>query len=156
MPLDIVGQIADVDATVLLRLSADVGHHLFLAGGTILKAARLSRRSRTSGVRVAVGRGCGAAVTQGRARAPVAAPVLVSRAARSAARGIGTTTRASGPATSRARPFALDRPMTVSRSVHCDGTGESWETMRLRAMLQAGEMKGSGGKMKMKKTIVCE
>lgn len=47
MPLDIVGEIADVDATVLLRVGADVRHHLFFVGCPFLVAPSGSSTSST-------------------------------------------------------------------------------------------------------------
>ena len=42
VPFDVVGEVADVDTTLLLRALADVAHHLLLVRGTVARLAGLS------------------------------------------------------------------------------------------------------------------
>ncbi len=92
MPLDVVRQIADIDASVLLRRVSETLHRVLFAPSAVF--------NRTSGS--AVGNSA-----PGRARATVAATKAVA-ATRPAARRVGPpAARGARPTSRRPRPFTL-------------------------------------------------
>lgn len=85
VPLDIVGEVADVDTAVLLRVFANVLHHLFFGDDALFKVSRSSCCGGTSfaigriGVVRWVVRGGGGSV-DGRAGPAFVSSVVVTRA----------------------------------------------------------------------------
>lgn len=138
MPFDVVRQIADIDATVLLGRVANALHHRLFAGWVY----RPRRGSTTSCVRLVAS--C-AATTNGGSRATVVAAIVVATAG-ATARGVGAP-RSTGRARAAARRAVtawVALLVCVSFVRHGRNKQQSAETMKRGAGREGAGVKRSG------------
>jgi len=142
VPFDIVRQVANVDASVLLRGLLDAAHHLLFGSRALLERPRWSTTivatvstSSSRSSRLSIHRRAGPAL---RSAIVVAAP--------GAAASVGpATTRAARATPGRARPFALPSVRNESsKGGHCDRLSLSSRTCGRQRGKEAKRQKGKG------------
>lgn len=146
MPFDIVGEIAHIDATVLLGRLAHGLHHLFFGDGAIFKGSGRGRVAAAAGVtgsRMGTGNTGGGA--HGRARTAIGATVVVARArARAGGVGAAAASRTARTTTGGARPLALSVVSIVEVGRHRqrreEGREEVIEERRVGGVVEKGVM----------------